>query len=330
MSEKNEERPLWKRLFLDWPVWAILIIVIAVAMRASQSLQQTTVTQPAEETELALLTKAVENLPSAEDIAKAVAEAMASASTPESEFSQGETCQRLPDYDRPPQPQIGHPSAYVETGVNDRTMCWTVPIKEGFVAIIGGFNVDEVSNGVYRAIPGPDTATVEVTDGFALVIVEEVAREEFCFRVGQAIEYGWAHETIEPLSSWPPCEPPVVAEAEPTVVSPTEVGLPPQPQIRHPSWYDETGVSNTKSWTLTVPSGSILIVGGFIVDGSSNGVYKAWPGGQEVTVTVTDGFALVITNEWAEAEFCFRVAQAKEFGWAHEHIQPLEEWEVCQ
>lgn len=138
------------------------------------------------------------------------------------EVTQEGTCQRLPDYDRSPQPQIGHPSVYVETGVNDKTRCWIVPVKEGFVAIVGGFKVDGISNGVYRAIPGPDTATVEVTDGFALVVVEEVAREEFCFRVGQAVEYGWAHQTVEPLPSWAACEAPV---AEPTA-TPTPVAEP--------------------------------------------------------------------------------------------------------
>lgn len=122
-------------------------------------------------------------------------------------------CQKIPNYDRPPQPQIGHPSFYIETGVNKDEQCWEIPIKEGFVAVVGGFTVDGVSNGVYKAIEGPKTITVRVVDGFALVAVREAAQGEFLFRVNQAIQYNWARNTIQPLPGWsaPATNPPTTA-----------------------------------------------------------------------------------------------------------------------
>jgi len=113
-----------------------------------------------------------------------------------------------------------------------------------------------------------------------------------------------------------------------------EVGLPPQPQVRHPTWYAETGrtVDNqakTVTWTIDIIEGTILIVGGYEVNGQSGGVYKAWAGAQSVQVTVTDGFALLIQDAWAEEEFCFRIGEAEKYGWAHSVVEPLAGWN-CQ
>ena len=124
---------------------------------------------------------------------------------------------------------------------------------------------------------------------------------------------------------------PIAATETPAVAAPqnTATSAPPQPQLRHPTQYLETGVGNAKSWTFQLGADEVLIVGGFAVDGVDGGVYKAWQGSQEVTVSVTDGFALVIADEWARDEFCFRVGQAVQYGWAHKYVEPLTGWSAC-
>lgn len=112
-------------------------------------------------------------------------------------------CQPIPDYDKPPQPQIGHPSFYIETGI-ESTRCWVVTVKPGFIAVIGGFTVDGVSNGVYKAVAA-GTLTTTVTNGFLAIPVAEVARDEYCFRLGQAVQYKWAHSNEFPLVNWTAC-----------------------------------------------------------------------------------------------------------------------------
>lgn len=125
-----------------------------------------------------------------------------------------------------------------------------------------------------------------------------------------------------------------VAQLEESVVREVEVeettfGIDPQPQVAHPSFYAETGIKSTKTWELDVPEDSVLIAGGVVVNGVTGGVYRAWPGDQEVIVAVTNGFVLVVEEPWAEAEFCFRLSQAEQFGWAHAHEEMLPAWEPC-
>lgn len=112
----------------------------------------------------------------------------------------------------------------------------------------------------------------------------------------------------------------------------------PQPQIRHASLYLETGVpdpysedvnNHTKLWNFRVVDGMTAIVGGFTVDGTSDGVYRAIQGPGRVNTKVTDGFVEVIRSDWANAQFCERVRQAKNEGWAHQHIRPLDGWTSC-
>jgi hypothetical protein len=117
------------------------------------------------------------------------------------------------------------------------------------------------------------------------------------------------------------------AEEEPL---PSQGDEEPQPEIGHPSLYVETGTEGTKSWTLEASDDEVVIVGGFCVDNRCNGVYKAYEGPVTVEVDVTDGFALVAVEEWSAQEFCFRINQARELGWAHEHVEPLKDWEPCQ
>ena len=103
----------------------------------------------------------------------------------------------------------------------------------------------------------------------------------------------------------------------------------PQPYVPHPSLYVETGTKGKTTWLIDIPADSILVVGGLEVDGVGGGVYRAYSGGQEVTVTVKDGFASVVISEWGRNEFCFRLGQAVEYDWKHNTVQPLPEWESC-
>lgn len=116
-------------------------------------------------------------------------------------------------YNIPPQPQVGHPSLYLETGVPDpygqsidaHTKHWVIELLPGTTAIIGGFTVDGVENGVYKAVAGPGVVDTVVTDGFVAVTTNEWANAEFCFRVNQAIQFNWAHQTLIPLPGWNAC-----------------------------------------------------------------------------------------------------------------------------
>jgi hypothetical protein len=97
---------------------------------------------------------------------------------------------------------------------------------------------------------------------------------------------------------------------------------PTQQQQRHPTVYEETRVSSVPvTFDLDVPVGYIAIVGGWEVDGVDNGVYRAFGPGHQ-TVTIVDGFALLIEEEWGQAEFDFRVEQAEQLGWAHNTVDP--------
>lgn len=119
------------------------------------------------------------------------------------------------------------------------------------------------------------------------------------------------------------------AQATPTPVQGQAFGQPPQRQRPHPSSYNETGTVGTITWALNVPSDKVLIVGGFCVDGICDGVYRGFRGGQTVTITVADGFYAITQDEWGQQEFCFRLSEAREFGWAHNTVQPLPEWAPC-
>ena len=107
-----------------------------------------------------------------------------------------------PGYGLPPQPYIPHPSSYQETGTGAHTQTWTVQVLDGTTLVYGGFTVDAETNGVYGAIQGPSTVTLTVTDGFYSVVKNEWAQQEYCFRLSQAVQYGWAHTHLHPLSGW--------------------------------------------------------------------------------------------------------------------------------
>lgn len=79
--------------------------------------------------------------------------------------------------------------------------------------------------------------------------------------------------------------------------------------------YAETGVGKSKNFTLVVRSGNIGIVGGYTVNGQSNGVYRAYSPGT-YSLAITDGFIYEVDQAHAKAEFNSRVSQARNSGWA--------------
>lgn len=128
----------------------------------------------------------------------------------------------------------------------------------------------------------------------------------------------------------PTTTPRPAAAAPAPQVAPTPVKEspgPPPPQLE-PS-YRETGKGQTHVWTLAIGADKALIVGGYRVDGRGPGVYKAYQGGQTVTVTVTDGFATIVEAGFASQQFCFRVGQARQYGWDHSIVEPLPGWPAC-
>lgn len=120
-----------------------------------------------------------------------------------------------------PQPQIGHPSMYIETGVpcknqagnapgftctqnDDHTRRWNFDLLPGSVAIIGGFRVDGTQDGVYKVVLSGHVDTT-VTDGFISVIEQVWGNNEFCFRLDQTILFRWAHAHVTYPNGWNPC-----------------------------------------------------------------------------------------------------------------------------
>lgn len=110
------------------------------------------------------------------------------------------------DYGLVPQPYVPHPSSYQETGHTgsdlDKTITWNLQVLPNTILVIGGYRVDGIGGGVYKAIAGPATVTTTVTDGFYSIVASEWGQNEYCFRLGEAIRYGWAHAHLSPLSGW--------------------------------------------------------------------------------------------------------------------------------
>lgn len=144
------------------------------------------------------------------------------------------------------------------------------------------------------------------------------------------VVYIGGSNTLKGFLAPPTSEPTPTATLPPTEEVPPNQSQPPQTQERHPSLYVETGVGQTRVWRFSLAEGEVLIIGGWKVDDQEQGVYQAVAGPAEISVSVTDGFAIVVAKQWAHQEFCFRVKQAKEYGWAHEHVRGLPDWEPCE
>lgn len=138
--------------------------------------------------------------------------------------------------------------------------------------------------------------------------------------------------TVQPTPApTTPTVAPIATPAPTATPKPAIVAVPAPPAAPAPErQYGETGKGDrTQTWILTIPSGWVLIVGGYIVDGVLGGVYKAWDEGQKVTVTVTDGFYRIVPAAEGPGEFCTRLRQAREMGWAHSTAKPLPGWPAC-
>ena len=94
----------------------------------------------------------------------------------------------------------------------------------------------------------------------------------------------------------------------------------------HATKYQETGRGGPKTWELYVPYKSVLIAGGPQVDGQDGGVLRAYSGDRQITLTVTNGFYLIVPREYAEEEWCRLLERAEQLDWACGTQEPLEGW----
>lgn len=96
-----------------------------------------------------------------------------------------------------------------------------------------------------------------------------------------------------------------------------------QSYVPHPTRYESTGISGSKTWDLTIGKAEFAVIGGtsVTVDGKlyQDGAYVGVGEGSH-KITSTNGFLSIIPAEWAAQEFDFRVAQAVTYGWAHNSI----------
>jgi len=64
------------------------------------------------------------------------------------------------------------------------------------IAIVGGYRVDGIENGVYEMICRSGSFSRTVTDGFVVLIPAELANGELDRRITQARLNGWAHQHV--------------------------------------------------------------------------------------------------------------------------------------
>lgn len=105
------------------------------------------------------------------------------------------------------QEQVPHPHIYAQTNKSATPVKFIIDIPKGYVGITGSFDADGVKDGVYKAYPSGHFETI-LTDGFALIIREKWAQDEFKFRLDEAKKYNWAYGTIDygPLAPKTPAE----------------------------------------------------------------------------------------------------------------------------
>lgn len=87
-------------------------------------------------------------------------------------------------------------SNYAETGKVSTPKSYTLIVENGNIGIVGGYNVNRIPNGVYRAY-GPGTYKIDITDGFIYEVDQAHALAEFESRVAAAKNNGWACATID-------------------------------------------------------------------------------------------------------------------------------------
>ena len=160
--------------------------------------------------------------------------------------------------------------------------------------VLGGYQVSNSSdsrlNGqlVLESLSGPTTVTTTLTDGFIRVMDYESGRNEFCIQSKGA---NYAYRDFAGYGS--PCSPPNIP---PTVVN--------------SYYYDPTGKGVTKPYSLTIPSGQVMIAGGGQFQTSSDSrflgdlVIVAVPGPTTVAFSLYDGFVTVTDRVSGEKTFC--------------------------
>ncbi len=94
------------------------------------------------------------------------------------------------------QMQNRHPAIYSQTQVSGVPVSYIIDVPDGYFAIVGGFKVDDVNNGVYQGL-GPGHYTRTVTDGFVEIVRATWAKAEWDFRIGEATQFNWAHNSVD-------------------------------------------------------------------------------------------------------------------------------------
>lgn len=97
----------------------------------------------------------------------------------------------------------------------------------------------------------------------------------------------------------------------------------------HHTEYGETGRGGPKTFELYVPYKSVLIVSGQEVDGQEGGMLRAYSGDRQITLTVTNGFYMIVPREYAEEEWCRLLEKAERLDWPRGTQAPLEGW-TCE
>jgi hypothetical protein len=118
----------------------------------------------------------------------------------------------------------------------------------------------------------------------------------------------------------------VQSAAPPRVTAPSQAGAASAnacpPNVTE---YRDTGAGRTAAFQFTIPRCHVAIIGGATVNGVG-GVLRAIEGaGQQVAVTIVDGFYTIVPEAQGQAVWCQRLAEAK----SRVNVQPLPQWGGC-
>lgn len=97
-------------------------------------------------------------------------------------------------------PTLGF-APYKDTGVG-KTVRYSLDIPDGYTAILGGVQVDNLNKGVAKAVKGPVHIDTTIVDGYYTVVPNLEALGQFCARIQEARERGWLMTNAVPLPEW--------------------------------------------------------------------------------------------------------------------------------
>jgi hypothetical protein len=128
-----------------------------------------------------------------------------------------------------------------------------------------------------------------------------------------------AAATVAPIAAAPsPAAPRVTAPSQATQVPANAC----PPNVTE---YRETGVGRTAAFAFTIPRCHVAIIGGATVDGVG-GVLRAIEGsGQQIEVTIVDGYYTIVPEAQGQAVWCQRLGEAN----SRVNVQPLPQWRGC-